>query len=1138
MIRLDVVLAIARAEGRLTRRLVRYWVFLVLAWSVGILGYVNYAFILHARFSAYSATVAAINPRYLVALYGTWYLLIFLIGLVFLGFDIRARDVRERIVEVLDSKPFSNIELILGRYLGLLVMSWVPVVLITLFLFGLGLAFDEPIEPYSLVDFAVFMAIPAFMFTLGLVFLTSILVKFRLLTVVIVGGLLVGATFGGQLIRVDLGALIAVTGGFQVGYASDFVHFGAGFFGFAQRIAYALAGITLALLAATLHPRLDGGSRGRRLAAVGAAAVLTAMMFGLNLGSTRAYINGTQRWQAAHEARRDDPGPDILAMNVLAGVDPGDALYLEVELRFAAPPDRTLERALFSLNPGLEVSGVVDAEGREAGFTFEDGLLEIDLPRPLTPGEETVVSVTAGGFPLENFAYLDAVKNVLTVQSRDAGLFLLGFQPMMFSSGYVALMPGTRWLPASGAEIGRGGSDERPTDFFELDLTVELPEDWLAAGPGMRQDGPPAPDGRVSYRWAPPSPVPDAALIASRLESRSVDIDGIRFEILVHPGHVGNLEFFDDAAIEVGDWIAERLNEAKELGLEYPYDGFSLVEIPYALRGYGGGWRMDTTLAPPAMALMRECSFPTARFDVHLDDAEPFRDREGGLPRAKREWLERFFENDFTGGNIFLATARNYFPYQTAATGPDRVALDFLCENLVTRLLTGKQSYFSAHIFDRQLNAIIGAVIQRMIGSLQSGEQVNVADVVIAELTSRMEVWDQALGVALAGLDPWEDPRRAIDVLTLKGDAMSRSLLDELGDDRVAVLLAKVREQHRGGNFGRADMIAASAETGEDLTSTFDLWLDETDLPGFVLESTQAFRLPDDEDGSPRYQILLAVRNDEAVGGMLRVRYQAGTTGDNTTELESGDTDPIRVEGKSEIEIGVVTTRPPRWVSVRPYLSLNREPFRSDLPEVDEEKIVREDPFVGQRAAEWTVSDAETIVVDDLDDGFTVVDSGGRSGLRLGARDDDDVETDRGLPVANSLSFSNPPTRWSRRPSSSAWGKYRHTLALVKAGEGNRKAVFTAEVPRSGTWELQLHLPSQPRTSVTGTWSLAVEDLSGNQSAEFDLNAGAEGWNSVGTFEIAEGEVRVEMSDDTDAPYVLADAIRWIPARTTEVASR
>ena len=1138
MIRLDVILAIARAEGRLTRRLVRYWVFLVLAWGFGILGYVNYAFILHARFSAYSATVAAINPRYLVALYGTWYLLIFLIGLVFLGFDVRARDVRERIVEVLDSKPFSNIELILGRFVGLLVMSWIPVVLITLFLFGLGLAFDEPIEPYSLIDFAVFMAIPAFMFTLGLVFLTSILVKFRLLTVVIVGGLLVGATFGGQLIRVDLGGLIAVTGGFQVGYSSDFVHFGAGFFGFAQRIAYALAGITLALLAATLYPRLDGGSRGRRLGAVGVTAALTAMMFGLNLGSTRTYINGTEMWQAAHEARRNDPGPDILAMNAFAGIDPGDALNLEVELRFAPPPNHTLERALFSLNPGLEVSGVVDAEGRETNFTFEDGLLEIDLPRPLAPGEETVVSVTAGGFPLENFAYLDAVKNVLTVQSRDAGLFLLGFQPMMFSSGYVALMPGARWLPASGSEVGRGDSDLRPVDFYELELTVELPEDWLAAGPGLRRDGPGAPDGRVSYRFAPPSPVPDAALMASRFESRYVDIDEIRFEILVHPAHVGNLEFFDDAAIEIRDWITQKLEEASELGLEYPYDGFSLVEIPYPLRGYGGGWRMDTTLAPPAMALMRECSFPTARFDVHLDDAEPFRDRDGGLPRAKREWLERFFENDFTGGNVFLATARNYFPYQTAAKGTDRVALDFLCENLVTRLLTGKQSYFSAHIFDRQLNAIIGAVIQRFIGSLQTGEQLDVADVVIAELTSRMEVWDQALGVALTGLDPWEDPRRAIDVLTLKGDAMSRSLLDEIGEERVAQMLASLREQYKGGNFGREEMIAASAETGEDLRSTFELWLDETDLPGFILESAEAFRLSDDEDGSPRYQILLAVRNDEEVGGMLRVRYQAGTTGDNTAEPESGDTDPIRIDGKSEVEIGVVTTRPPRWASVHPYLSLNREPFRNDLPEVDEEKVVREEPFVGYRVVEWTPADGEMIVVDDLDDGFTVVDGGGGSGLRLGGGPDDDVPTDQGLPVANQLSFSRPPSRWSRRAASSAWGKYRHTLALVKAGEGNRTAVFTAEVPRSGTWELQLHLPSQPRTSVTGTWSLTVEDPGGNEPAEFDLSAGAEGWNSVGTFELTEGEVRVEMSDDTDAPYVLADAIRWIPARTTEVASR
>jgi hypothetical protein len=97
--------------------------------------------------------------------------------------------------------------------------------------------------------------------------------------------------------------------------------------------------------------------------------------------------------------------------------------------------------------------------------------------------------------------------------------------------------------------------------------------------------------------------------------------------------------------------------------------------------------------------------------------------------------------------------------------------------------------------------------------------------------------------------------------------------------------------------------------------------------------------------------------------------------------------------------------------------------------------------------------------------------------------------------------------------------------------------VFTARVPRSGSWELQLHLPSQ-RTSRKGTWNLAVEDASGRQDFDFDLGAGTEGWNSLGMFEITEGEVRVEMSDDTDAKMILADAIRWIPTERTEVASR
>ena len=45
----------------------------------------------------------------------------------------------------------------------------------------------------------------------------------------------------------------------------------------------------------------------------------------------------------------------------------------------------------------------------------------------------------------------------------------------------------------------------------------------------------------------------------------------------------------------------------------------------------------------------------------------------------------------------------------------------------------------------------------------------------------------------------------------------------------------------------------------------------------------------------------------------------------------------------------------------------------------------------------------------------------------------------------------------------------------------------------------------------------------------FDANAADSGWNTLGTFDIEAGEVRLEVSNETDGRYVLADAIRWTP---------
>ena len=63
---------------------------------------------------------------------------------------------------------------------------------------------------------------------------------------------------------------------------------------------------------------------------------------------------------------------------------------------------------------------------------------------------------------------------------------MLGFMPGLFDQSYVALMPGIRWLPSAGADTPNGAARTHPPDYFNVDLTVEVPEGWLVAGPGRR----------------------------------------------------------------------------------------------------------------------------------------------------------------------------------------------------------------------------------------------------------------------------------------------------------------------------------------------------------------------------------------------------------------------------------------------------------------------------------------------------------------------------------------------------------------------------------------------------------------------------------------------------------------------------
>ncbi len=1129
MININNVISFARAETRLTRRLVRYWCFVSISYLIAIIIFLIYS-VMHGVYSSYSATEALLSPRYIISTIGLYYLLIYVGGAVFLGFDVRDRDRREQINEVLDSRPYTNLELVSGRFLGLLISSWIPIAALSFLLEFLGLLlplpFGDTMEIYSLFSFVFLMAIPALAFILSVVFLITLLVRNRLMTAVLLL-LILGGNFWAIINLPSIySPLFDITGSTIISSSSEIIPSIASLEGFLQRIGVLFTAFGMIALSAAAHPRLDGGSS-KRLAAGGAGIIILALfMTGFGFFKNINSLKLTEVWKEAHAVQADAPVPDIQSISGRVRIEPGKALNLDLELLFSAPAQESMKNAIFTLNPGQEVKEALDAFNKPLNFTHKNGLLEVILPSPLDPGEETVIQLSIEGLPDHKFGYLESAVNTGNLKGGQKNLSMLGLDRYIFDSRFVALMPGTRWLPVSGTEKDRTDPRHGTVDYFNLDLTVDVPSGWLVAGPGRRMEEKGEDADRVKFRFSPEAPVPEAAVIASRFESRSFEVEGVKMEILAYPGHMNNIQLMSDTVEKIREWIGDHIREAKAYGLGYPYDGLTLVEVPNSLRSFGGGWRMDTVMAPPGLLLMREISFPTARFDWPFRDPEVFRDQEGGLTHAKFASIRTFFLNDISGGNILSGAARNFFLYQTSARGLEAIALNYVMEILSTLLVTDTNSYFSAHSFTDEdpMGVIFGALV---FSQNNETSKKSMTDTAIALSTSGQEVWNQVLKISLRDMDPWDDPALKINVLALKAGAMARCIMDILGREKTAQFLSSIREAYKGRTFSFDDFKNKGKAMGIDFEKLFGDWLGSTSLPGLIVSNAEAYRLPDSENGMPRYQLLISVRNDEPVPGVFRFQYRVGTG----EKQEWSKSDPISIGGNHAVRSGMTLFQPPEDILIEPYISLNRGNFTVPLQNIDHDKIINMEPIEGLEDIPWTPPESPFIIVDNLDKGFEIMEGDKKRDVKKGRPSAALSLNEKGLSTS---SFFTATPDWTYLDLPGSWGKYRHTTAVVKAGEGEKTATFTASINRTGSWDLWYHIPDKqksfPRYNF-GTWNLVVRDSNGDQfDIEFNSDAALEGWNQVAIMDLPKGEVSVTLSDKTDGDLVLADAIRWSPS--------
>ena len=1125
---MDAAVAVAASEFRGARRRWRTW----LCVGVGVVvlfvlnGFYTYA---HAEMSG-DAAMAFFSPRF-GASYGQAYVLwLLLAGLLLVAFDVPHRDRRERMADVLDARPVSNVAVLFGRLAGIVLAAWLPLAAACALIQVLGLGarvsglwFGQPVEPYAQAAFVFLDALPVMVLWVAAILFLSAFLRGRLAVMAVAVVVLSVQMWAHTSAPAYLAAVVSPLSA-NVGWASDMVPRLADATSLVQRAAGLLAAVGLVVLAAAADRRADGANTRRRVAmglSLAALGVTVTVLLGVNAESGNRLRSD---WLARHGQASQAAVPDLVRLTGDIHVVPGDELRAALEMHFRVHAN-PVKAVVFSLNPGMQVEDL-HLDGKSVFFRHDHGLLVIESSSSLSGTRLHTLELTVAGVPDARFAYLDSA---VDWQHRPVTnrIGLLGTESLIFDRRYVALMPDGAWLPRAGPNVASGG---RGTDFFTMDLAVRVPAGWSVAGPGR---GLRDPDHSETIRFAPDAPVPDVALFAGPYKRVATDVRGVELELLLHTGHLDNVAFFADVGDRLESRVDELLLEAEQLGLAYPYDGLSVVEVPSRLRTYRGGWRMPTAMALPGVLLLREQGLPVANFERRFRDASVYEGWDGGIAAGKVWALRVYTFNDRGGGDLLAGFANQLFGMQTAAAGSGADVVDMVTRELVSRLLLESNNIpiakeFSAHQFDapQYLGAPIGEVIRGAVGGY-----IWHLPRIFYPLVDRPSVWEFAARVPLAELPNHPDHRGAREALLLKGTAMARSLYDGLGRQGAAAMLAGIRKTYAGAAFG-TDSLAAAPELNRLLGD----WLAETGMPGLHTSAARMYRLSDESDGTPRYQILAHVRNDESVPGVVRIS-------DERWNVVQRGTAPIRIEGHESLEVGWIVPTPPNQLWLHSHLSLNRQSVRIALPNARASEVVSSlAPFEGARPVDWHPNVPSGIIVDDLDAGFTVQDEAGGLRLRGGLGDAFrlwEVELDQGLPV-----WERQRGEWSRRPTPTAWGKYRHTAVQARRGAGSRKVAFTAELPAPGDWTLYYHVPDRhlpapdwadEETEITSFGALGVMDLrlvSGGVEipVAFDASAAETGWAKVGVFKLAQRNVRLVVSNRTDGETVIADAIRWLPA--------
>jgi hypothetical protein len=1041
---------------------------------------------------------------------------------VFLASEFLKQDKKNDTVEVIYARSMSNGQYILGKTLG--IMAVFLVLNIIVLVIGIGFSFLNNTATRSV--FAYFMyptliSLPTLVFILGLAFFMMVLVKNQAVTFILLLGYIALSIF---YLNTKLFHVFD-----YIGYNIPMMY--SSISGFADineilyhRLIYFSVGIGLIFLTIYRLPRLPQPSDKAYLSLLLGIAFLFAGAF-----FVYRYLDlKTSLWQFKNQAVELNntymglPKVSVLKCN-LKLEHLSDQIKVEAELLVKNKNARQIDTIVLSLNPSLKINNIL-YNHRKVNFERKLHLILIKVPKHLLKEDEAIVEIKYEGSIDERICFLDKSRKSNN-DNFNAEVFTLRKRYAFLQGNYVCLTSESFWYPSGWT----GYANKKPL-YYNYDLTQYQLEVKTSPGLTAISQGSSKTTKEGVFIFQPEYPLPKISLLIGPYQKYSVKVDSVQYSVFSIKGN----DYFSQSFKDLKDTVTTLIRDLKqeyeaELKFKYPYKRFALVEVPihFALDKHEYAYTSDAVQPEMVLSSEKGVAYNSSDFRnrKYRIEQEMKRNNEEVLPEEiQARMFKQFVRNNFLTKwdqhYIFRGTDRRTFclipQYFTFTTFLDPERWPVLSLSL--------EAYFN----DRSINETRTTLWYE---DLSLKEKINL------ELNGK-SLKDLLLENIYQPEEEKEgqEPIDLREIVLLKGKDLLNILNSRYGEKEVDTLFSQFALTNPFRKVPFDDLnLSFQKNLHVNLDSIVNIWYNQKKLPGFVIGDVSSYKVIQGEES--KYQIEFTITNTENADGHVTINVEESNPNrknENWWEdnFNADVSRKIFIPANSTRDIGFIFKAQPTRLAVVTHISRNL-PYTLvyNLNGFNDRRNVQ--AFDGVKPVPNVSSGQnkpEVIIVDNEDKGFSYQQATNKAYIKTLV----DKNKQPRYKYTRIKAWS-PDREWKAVLRSEFYGNSIHSAYYTRAGTGERKAIWKAALPQSGSYEVYFYYNQytfgwRPR-NVSSNYNLTVYHTGGVEKIDQSTEGIESGWLYLGTFNFSADTAVVELSNKSNGDMIFADAVKWVKAK-------